>query len=145
MYICALTYFFPYFYSELSIYEYKGIDISQLRVAVCIAPFSVGLGSSPLDSRQSIQAINQRLAGDQKLCLGSANESRARVKPGMLGCEGSSSRSRSPESSHNHQVLAREVWALVCWIYPFIGAQFGLRWVGGAAGCLLTHTSSYIR
>lgn len=60
----------------------------QLMVAVCIAPFSVGLGSSPLDPRWAIQAINQSLAGGQKLYLQSARKPKARAKPGTLGWQG---------------------------------------------------------
>lgn len=44
---------------------------SSLTVAFCIAPFSVGIGSSPLDCREAIQVISQCLAGDRKLYMGS--------------------------------------------------------------------------
>jgi len=48
----------------------------------------VGLRSSPLDPRQATQAINQSLAGGQKLCLWSASMAKSRGKPGTLGCRG---------------------------------------------------------
>ena len=70
-----------------------------MRVAVCTAPFSAGLGSSPLHPRQAIQAVNKSLAGGQKLYLQSASKPKARARwdaRGLLADPGAGVKSQLP-------------------------------------------------